>query len=88
MRYGYKASAEQFGPQTLLDYAIAAERHGFDIVAVSDHFQSWRHHGGHAPNSFVWLAALGQRTARVTLATSVLTAHAEYLESFREPLCD
>jgi coenzyme F420-dependent glucose-6-phosphate dehydrogenase len=78
VRYGYKASAEQFAPQPLLDYAIAAERHGFDIVAISDHFQSWRHHGGHAPNSFVWLAALGQRTERVTLATSVLTPTLRY----------
>ena len=24
-------------------------RSGFDIVAVSDHFQPWRHHGGHSP---------------------------------------
>ena len=78
VRYGYKASAEQFGPQQLLDYGIAAERHGFEIVAVSDHFQPWRHHGGHAPNSLVWLAALGQRTERVTLATSVLTPTLRY----------
>lgn len=78
VRYGYKASAEQFPPGQLLDYGIAAERHGFDIVAVSDHFQPWRHHGGHAPNSLVWLAALGQRTERVTLATSVLTPTLRY----------
>ena len=78
VRYGYKASAEQFPAQQLLDYAIAAERHGFEIVAVSDHFQPWRHHGGHAPNSLVWLAALGQRTERVTLATSVLTPTLRY----------
>jgi coenzyme F420-dependent glucose-6-phosphate dehydrogenase len=78
VRYGYKASAEQFPPQQLLDYGIAAERLGFDIVAVSDHFQPWRHHGGHAPNSLVWLAALGQRTERVTLTTSVLTPTLRY----------
>jgi coenzyme F420-dependent glucose-6-phosphate dehydrogenase len=78
VRYGYKASAEQFPPQQLLDYAISAEQHGFDIVAVSDHFQPWRHHGGHAPNSIVFLAALGQRTERVTLATSVLTPTLRY----------
>ena len=53
VRYGYKASAEQFPPRQLLDYGVSAERHGFDIVAVSDHFQPWRHHGGHAPNSIV-----------------------------------
>src|ERR1700743_1072117 len=70
VRYGYKASAEQFPPRQLVDFGVSAERHGFDIVAVSDHFQPWRHHGGHAPNSLIYLAALGERTERVTLATS------------------
>jgi coenzyme F420-dependent glucose-6-phosphate dehydrogenase len=78
LRYGYKASAEQFPPIALLDFSIAAERHGFDIVAISDHFQPWRHHGGHAPNALVWLGALGQRTERVTLTTSVLTPTLRY----------
>ncbi len=78
VRYGYKASAEQFPPRQLLDFGISAERHGFDIVAVSDHFQPWRHHGGHAPNSLIWLGAMGQATERVTLATSVLTPTLRY----------
>ncbi len=78
LKYGYKASAEQFPPRQLLDFAIKAERLGFEIVAVSDHFQPWRHHGGHAPNSLVWLSALGERTERVTLTTSVLTPTLRY----------
>ena len=78
LRYGYKASAEQFPPRQLVDYGVRAERHGFEIVAVSDHFQPWRHHGGHAPNALVYLAALGERTERVTLATSVLTPTLRY----------
>jgi coenzyme F420-dependent glucose-6-phosphate dehydrogenase len=77
-RYGYKASAEQFPPRQLVEYGVSAERHGFEIVAVSDHFQPWRHHGGHAPNALVYLAALGERTERVTLATSVLTPTLRY----------
>jgi len=24
-------------------------QHGFDSVVISDHFQPWRHTGGHAP---------------------------------------
>ena len=40
-----------------------AEEVGFDSVVVSDHFQPWRHTGGHAPFSFAWLAALGERTS-------------------------
>jgi hypothetical protein len=34
IRYGYKASAEQFGPRKLLELSVAAERLGFDEVAV------------------------------------------------------
>lgn len=78
VRIGYKASAEQFGPRELLEFAVLAEDRGLDIVAVSDHFQPWRHHGGHAPSALAWLGALGQATNRVTLATSVLTPTLRY----------
>ena len=46
---GYKASAEQFTPRDLVEYAVLAEEVGLDSVVVSDHFQPWRHTGGHAP---------------------------------------
>jgi coenzyme F420-dependent glucose-6-phosphate dehydrogenase len=76
--FGYKASAEQFGPSELLELAVLAEQVGMQSVAVSDHFQPWRHATGHAPNSLVWLGAAGQATERVTLATSVLTPTLRY----------
>jgi coenzyme F420-dependent glucose-6-phosphate dehydrogenase len=75
---GYKASAEQFPPQRLLDLAVAAEHAGFDSVWTSDHFQPWRHTGGHAPNALVWLGAATQATKRVILGTSVLTPTLRY----------
>ncbi|MBS1679630.1 MAG: glucose-6-phosphate dehydrogenase (coenzyme-F420) [Actinobacteria bacterium] len=78
IRIGYKASAEQFGPRELLDLAVEAERTGLDVVAVSDHFQPWRHKGGHAPNALVWLGALAQATERVVIGTSVLTPTLRY----------
>jgi coenzyme F420-dependent glucose-6-phosphate dehydrogenase len=78
IKLGYKASAEQFAPRPLLDFAVAAEAAGFDSVVVSDHFQPWRHTDGHAPFSFAWLAALGERTTRVTLGTSVVTPTFRY----------
>lgn len=73
LKIGYKASAEQFGPRPLLDFAAFAEECGFDSVFVSDHFQPWRHTDGHSPFALSWLAALGERTSRVTIGTSVLT---------------
>ena len=78
MRYGYKASAEQFGPRELLDYSRRAEQVGFSTIAVSDHFQPWRHDGGHAPNVLPWLGAIGERTERAQIGTSVLTPTLRY----------
>jgi coenzyme F420-dependent glucose-6-phosphate dehydrogenase len=78
LKFGYKASAEQFGPRDLLDFAIAAEEAGFDSVFVSDHFQPWRHTGGHAPFSFAWMGALGARTSHIAIGTSVLTPTFRY----------
>src|SRR5436190_7715415 len=78
LRLGYKASAEQFGPVELLEFAVLAEEVGFDSVVVSDHFQPWRHTGGHAPFSFAWLAALGERTSRILMGTSVVTPTFRY----------
>ncbi len=78
LKLGYKASAEQFGPRQLLDFSVEAEDNGFDSVWVSDHFQPWRHTNGHAPQAFAWLGALGERTKRVELGTSVLTPTFRY----------
>jgi len=78
LRLGYKASAEQFGPTELLDFAILAEQRGFDSVFISDHFQPWRHTGGHGPFSLAWLGALGARTSRIIMGTSVLTPTFRY----------
>ena len=78
MKLGYKASNEQFGPQELLRYGVLAEECGFDSVFVSDHLQPWRHDGGHAPFAMSWLGALGARTERITIGTSVLTPTFRY----------
>lgn len=73
IRFGYKASAEQFAPKDLLEFSVLAEECGFDSVFVSDHLQPWRHDDGHAPFAMSWLGALGARTERVVMGTSVLT---------------
>ena len=78
LRLGYKVSAEQFGPTDLLDFTVFAEDCGFDTAAISDHFQPWRHTGGHAPFSLSWLGAAGQATKRIELGTSVLTPTFRY----------
>jgi coenzyme F420-dependent glucose-6-phosphate dehydrogenase len=78
MKLGWKASAEQFGPRPLLDFAIEAEAFGFESIFISDHFHPWRHTDGHAPFAPAWLAAAGERTERAQLGTSVLTPTFRY----------
>src|SRR5919112_6782350 len=78
IRLGYKASAEQFGPRELVELGVLAEEVGLDSVMVSDHLQPLRHVGGHAPNALACLAAIGERTERVLLGTSVLTPTFRY----------
>jgi len=78
IRFGYKASAEQFGPSELLEYGVLAEQNGFDSLFVSDHFQPWNHEGGHAPAAMPWLGALGASTEKIVMGTSVLTPSFRY----------
>jgi len=78
LKLGYKASAEQFAPAELLEFGVLAEQAGMDSVWISDHFQPFRHNGGHAPFSLAWLGALGARTSTVLMGTSVLTPTFRY----------
>jgi coenzyme F420-dependent glucose-6-phosphate dehydrogenase len=78
LKIGYKASAEQFAPSKLLEFSCLAEQAGFDSVFVSDHFQPWRHTGGHAPYSFAWMGVVGARTSRIVIGTSVVTPTFRY----------
>ena len=78
VRIGYKASAEQFDPRTLLEYTRQAEAHGLELVATSDHFQPWRHRGGHSPAALPWLGAAAVATEKAVIGTSVLTPTLRY----------
>jgi coenzyme F420-dependent glucose-6-phosphate dehydrogenase len=78
IKFGYKASAEQFGPRELVELGVLAEEHGMHSATVSDHFQPWRHNGGHAPFSLAWMTAVGERTSRLQLGTSVMTPTFRY----------
>ncbi len=78
LKLGFKASAEQFDPRELVEIAVAAEAHGMESVTVSDHFQPWRHEGGHAPFALTWMAAVGERTSTIQIGTSVMTPTFRY----------
>ena len=70
LQLGWKAGTEQYEPDELLDYAIAAEAAGFDSIAASDHFHPWAEKG-QAAFVWSWLGAAAARTKTITLGTSV-----------------
>jgi TAT-translocated FGD2 family F420-dependent dehydrogenase len=62
---------EQFSAPELVEIGIAAEEAGFDFVATSDHLQPWQHNEGHAGMAWVTMSALGQKTSRLRIGTTV-----------------
>jgi coenzyme F420-dependent glucose-6-phosphate dehydrogenase len=70
IKFGWKAGTEQYPPQELLEYAVAAEQAGFDSIDVSDHFHPWSE-TGQACFVWTWLGAAAARTKRIILGTGV-----------------
>ena len=61
-KIGYAAMLEQFGPQEIVDFSVAAERAGMSGIMAADHFQPWVPEQGNAP--FVWnvMTLLAEKT--------------------------
>ncbi len=70
-RFGYTLMTEQSGPKQLVEYAISAERLGFDFEVCSDHYSPWLSAQGHAPNAWTTLGAVAHATEKVELYTYV-----------------
>jgi G6PDH family F420-dependent oxidoreductase len=70
-RFGYTLMTEQSGPKQLVQYAVSAERAGFEFEVSSDHFSPWLTTQGHAPNAWTLLGAVANATDRVALYTYV-----------------
>ncbi len=68
---GYMLAHEQFRLPELLAIGTATESAGFGLLATSDHFQPWQSDQAHSGEAWVTLAALGQRTNRVWMGTTV-----------------
>jgi coenzyme F420-dependent glucose-6-phosphate dehydrogenase len=77
LRLGWKATPEQFPPGELLDYAIAADEAGFDLIDASDHFHPWSE-AGQASFVWTWLGAAAARTERIVLGPGVTSPILRY----------
>jgi G6PDH family F420-dependent oxidoreductase len=78
MKFGYKLSAEGFGPKELIQQAVRAEQAGFDFVEISDHYHPWLDVQGHSPFAWTVLGAIAARTERIGLATGVTCPTVRY----------
>jgi G6PDH family F420-dependent oxidoreductase len=78
MRYGYKLSAEGFGPHELVRQAKLAEASGFDFVEISDHYHPWLDSQGHSPFAWTVLGAIAASTESIGLATGVTCPTVRY----------
>ncbi len=72
-RFAYFAGHEQFQPEVLIEHAILAERAGFDMVLVSEHFHPWVDDLGAAGFAFSTIAAMAQATTTIEFTTGVTT---------------
>lgn len=77
-RFGYTLMTEQSGPKELVDYAVAADRVGFDLAVCSDHYSPWLVSQGHAPYAWATLGAVAHATDRIELATFVTCPTVRY----------
>jgi F420-dependent hydroxymycolic acid dehydrogenase len=68
---GFMLAHEQFPVPELVSAGEAAEQAGFDFVANSDHFQPWQDNEAHSGLAWVTMSALGQKTHRLWMGTTV-----------------
>lgn len=71
LRVGATLMTEQSPARSLVDYAVAAEEAGAELLVSSDHFSPWLAEQGHAPQAWTMLGAVAQATSRVDLMTYV-----------------
>jgi coenzyme F420-dependent glucose-6-phosphate dehydrogenase len=71
LELGYFAAHEQRDPNTLLEYAILAEKIGFNSVWSSDHFHPWSHTGASSGFAWSWMAAVAALTRKIIIGTGV-----------------
>jgi len=71
VQLGYALSSEEHDSRKLVDLAVRAERSGFEIAMISDHFHPWLDVQGESP--FVWgvLGAIAMQTNNLRVGTGV-----------------
>ena len=72
-KFAYFCGHEQWHPEQLVEHAALAERAGFDMLVVSEHFHPWVDDASASGFAYATIAAMAQATERVEFTTGVTT---------------
>ena len=72
-KFAYFCGHEQWHPEQLVKHAALAERAGFDMLVVSEHFHPWVDDASASGFAYATIAAMAQATERVEFTTGVTT---------------
>jgi coenzyme F420-dependent glucose-6-phosphate dehydrogenase len=73
IKFAYFCGHEQWHPEELVEHAVLAEKAGFDMVVVSEHFHPWVDDESASGYAFSTIAAMANATSRIEFATGVTT---------------
>lgn len=72
-KFAYFCGHEQWHPEELVDHAVLAEKAGFDMVVVSEHFHPWVDDKSASGFAFSTIGAMAAATDGLEFATGVTT---------------
>jgi coenzyme F420-dependent glucose-6-phosphate dehydrogenase len=72
-KFAYFCGHEQWHPEELVQHAAIAERSGFDMVVVSEHFHPWVDDDSASGFAFSTIGAMAASTETIEFATGVTT---------------
>lgn len=72
-KFAYFAGHEQWQPEELVEHAVLAEKAGFDMVVVSEHFHPWVDDASASGFAFSTIGAMAAATKSLEFTTGVTT---------------
>ncbi len=72
-KFAYFCGHEQWQPEELVEHAVLAERAGFDMAVVSEHFHPWVDDRSASGFAFATIGAMAQATDALEFTTGVTT---------------
>lgn len=72
-KFAYFCGHEQWHPEELVEHAVLAEKAGFDMLVVSEHFHPWVDDESAAGFAFSTIGAMAAATSNIEFATGVTT---------------